>query len=454
MKRITSIMLLLLTLAACTKDPETKNEIVLDKDTTTEQTIYADQTSTAKGISFHADADWFATVKEVATKATDNTPVDWITLSQYEGGAGDFTLTLTVKENHTQADRKAEISIVCGTTVIKVTIEQKATNKNGIKIKRVKTVEYVEAFGPQYAKESHNSNDNVKFTYSYDQEGRIAKVVQSYEDEASTYLFDYHIVGEITVNESLDNFAPSLPDDYKCEHLLTLNKQGNVENIRSTDEYKGNIQAVYTGDNRLAELSSDASYESWNEKYFYTDGLLTKLERKVSMYDPDIYDFDIAKEYANRYPANKANIDFNAFIINPLDDTMAQISYQIGLLGKGSDCLIETVPCEDYPVSVVDPGTSYPEPDKVIKKTRTEIKWPENATFFPVSYELDDDKYVTKFWYIEPYEVIEYYYEIHVGHELVHPGYPEMGYKYQIKNEKSTKLRDEKNTYTYTVTYE
>ena len=29
-----------------------------------------------------------------------------------------------------------------------------------------------------------------------------------------------------------------------------------------------------------------------------------------------------------------------------------------------------------------------------------------------------------------------------------------MGYQYEVKNEKWTKLRDEKNTYTYTVTYE
>ena len=168
-------MLLLLTLAACTKDPETKKEIVLDKGTATEQTIFADQTSISKGISFHADAPWFATVKAVATKAVDKTPVDWITLSQYEGGAGDFTLTLTVKENHTQADRKAEISIVCGTTVIKIMIEQKATKENG---------EGMKPDVPQ-SKEmiseltSYSKNENGEYevistiTFDYDEKGRL-----------------------------------------------------------------------------------------------------------------------------------------------------------------------------------------------------------------------------------------------------------------------------------------
>ena len=71
-----------------------------------------------------------------------------------------------------------------------------------------------------------------------------------------------------------------------------------------------------------------------------------------------------------------------------------------------------------------------------------------------MKYELDGDKYVTKFSYVEPYEVYEYYYEIHVGHELKDPNYPDMGYKFEIKNEKWTKLSDEKNTFSYTVTYE
>ena len=180
MKKIASMMLLLLTLAACTKDPETKKEIVLDKNTATEQTIYADQTSTAKGISFHADAPWFVTVKEVATKAADNTPVDWITLSQYEGGAGDFTLTLTVKENKTQADRKAEISIVCGTTVIRIMIEQKATKENGEEMKpagrKVKSIK-------GYELEDGHTAENVTEDYfaslidfHYDASGRITEV--------------------------------------------------------------------------------------------------------------------------------------------------------------------------------------------------------------------------------------------------------------------------------------
>ena len=88
------------------------------------------------------------------------------------------------------------------------------------------------------------------------------------------------------------------------------------------------------------------------------------------------------------------------------------------------------------------------------KKTEKRIKYPEGEIALPVKYEFDGDKYVTKFSYEDPYELYEHYYEIHVGYELVKPNNPDMGYQYEVKNEKWTKLRDEKNTYTYTVTYE
>ena len=447
---------MLMMFVACSDDKEELKEIILDKGTSTEQTIYSDETSIKEGISFTASENWVAAVNDISTRAAGR--VDWLELSQYSGGPGKFTLGITISKNYTGSDRKAEIKIVSGGTTITVVVEQKAEKEDGVKLKRVKSVDYTILIGTEANKRhDYYEDDNCTFTYSYDDQGRVAKVVKSYEDEASTYLFDYHIVGEITVNESLDNFDPSQPDDYKCKHLLTLNKQGNVENIRSktSDSYykEKNIKAAYTGDNRLAELSDDNSYESWNEKYFYTDGLLTKLERKVGMYDPDIYEFDVAKAYTNRYSANKANIDFNAFILEPLDDTMAQISYQIGLLGKGSDCLIEMKTNDDDESANVVPENVYTEPDKVIKHTSKEIKYSKEK-MFPVKYELDGDKYVTKFSYVEPYEVYEYYYEIHVGHELKDPYWPEDGYKYEIKNEKWTKLSDEKNTFTYAVTYE
>ena len=82
------------------------------------------------------------------------------------------------------------------------------------------------------------------------------------------------------------------------------------------------------------------------------------------------------------------------------------------------------------------------------------IKWPGEERILPMKYEFDGDKFVTKFWYEEPYELWERSYEVHVGNELMEPGHPDMGYEYTIKKDERKKLRSEKNTYSYTVVYE
>ncbi len=447
---------------SCSDDESFGNgDAVLNEGTQAEQVVYADEKGIKDGgIKFTTQGPWKAEVEEVVTRAAgdEGKAVDWLTLSQYSGDkAGDYTITLTLKQNYTGLSRKAVIRILCGGTVITITVEQKAEKEDGMKLKRVKSVDFVDVYGPGY-KELDDSYDSyeadVNYTYSYDEQGRVAKVVQSYKDESSTYLFDYHIMDEITVIEKNDNFDPSIPDDYRCDHLITLNKEGNVENVRST---AGNgpaetFNAAYTADGRLAKLNLENSWESWHQNFFYTNGLLTKNEIKVNDYDADVYEFDIAKVYPNRYPANGANIDFNAFILEPGDEDITEILFSIGLLGKGSDCLMEIRTNhreneEDF-ISEL-----FTEPDKVYTYTKKKIKFSEKE-MYPVEYELDGDKYVKKFSYAEPYEVYEYYYEIHVGHELLVPDYPERGYKYEIKNEKMTKLSDERNTYTWTVTYE
>lgn len=443
---------------------------VLDKGTQTEQVVYAnDKGIKDEGIKFTAQGPWKAEVEEVTTRseAAVTKTVDWLALSQYSGDkAGDYTITLTLKQNFTGKSRKAEIRIICGKTVITITVEQKAEKEDGVKLKRVKSVNFIENYGSGYAEHEGNNGDKATYTYSYDEQGRVAKVVEKWdvsdtEGETDTYMFDYHIVGEITVNHhSEDFYTDSNGQQHKSEsdekYLLTLNNQGNVVNINESDDYdETDTKAGYTEDGRLGKLWEDTDkngYE-WYEKFFYTDGLLTKAEIYESDYDTEVQEFKVDELYPNRYPAAGTNIDFNAFLFEVGMDDIEPILYQIGLLGKGSDCLMEIGGYSENDESA-SPVPWYTEPGKVYKKTEKRIKYPEGEIALPVKYEFDGDKYVTKFSYEDPYELYEYYYEIHVGYELVKPNNPDMGYQYEVKNEKWTKLRDEKNTYTYTVTYE
>ncbi len=444
--------------------------VVLDKDTQTEQVVYAnDKGSDDEGIKFTAQGPWTAVVEDVTTKDANAETVDWLTLSQYSGDkAGDYTITLTLKQNFTGKTRKAKIHITCGETTITITVEQKAEKENGVTLKRVKSVNHTTTYGAGYYEDG--TVDETTFTYSYDEQGRVAKVVEqenSYWDSSSekvetyTYTFDYHIVGEITVDylneyyyQYNDGSGQESKSEYDGKYVLTLNDYGNVVNIKGSgycDDTDTNVG--YTEDGRLGKLWSDDYGYEWYETYYYTDGLLTKFEFYESGDSTEVQEFKVDELYPNRYPANGTNIDFNAFITSIGADDIEGVLYQIGLLGKGSDCLVEIGGYSDS----VEYGSSmytYTEPDKVYTYSGTYTQYPENETLLPVNYEFDGDKYVTKFSYEDPYELYEYSYEIHVGSELWDEDYPEMGYKYETKNYTSKKLSDEKNVYSYTVTYE
>lgn len=444
--------------------------VILDKGTQTEQVVYAnDKGVKDEGIKFTTQGPWKAEVEEVTTRAEETTAktVDWLTLSQYSGDkAGDYTITLTLKQNFTGKSRKAEIRIICGDTMITITVEQKAEKEDGVKLKRVKSVNFTEIYGTGYAEQEGNNGDKATYDYFYDEQGRVAKVVEQWdvsdtEGETDTYMFDYHIVGEITVNHHREYFyTDNQGQQHKSEsdekYLLTLNNQGNVVNIHESDDYdETDTKVGYTEDGRLGKLWEDTDKDGyeWYEKFFYTDGMLTKAEIYESGYDTDIQEFKVDELYPNRYPATGTNIDFNAFLFEVGMDDIEAILYQIGLLGKGSDCLMEIGGYSEHD-EVSEPVPNYTEPGKVYKKTKKQIIYPTEEIALPMEYEFDGDKYVKKFSYEDPYELYEYYYEIHVGYELIAPDKPYMGYKYEIKNQKQTKLRDEKNTYTYTVTYE
>lgn len=118
-------------------------------------------------------------------------------------------------------------------------------------------------------------------------------------------MFDYHIVGEITVNHhSEDFYTDSNGQQHKSEsdekYLLTLNNQGNVVNINESDDYdETDTKAGYTEDGRLGKLWEDTDkngYE-WYEKFFYTDGLLTKAEIYESDYDTEVQEFKVDEFY-------------------------------------------------------------------------------------------------------------------------------------------------------------
>ena len=195
--------LLALVVAGCGGDDDAPKNVVLTGGTQTSQTVYADETQGAGGgINFTATADWVATVTEVAvSKAAGGSSVDWLTLSAYSGGAGEYTLQLTLKENNTGADRKAKIEIACAGDIITITVEQKGTTEAGETPVEPVNPEDVEYYVARIDEEGSSldgpSHKNVYY-FEYDEQGRIAQVITDGSgtgDESEFFRTTYEFSG-------------------------------------------------------------------------------------------------------------------------------------------------------------------------------------------------------------------------------------------------------------------
>lgn len=217
-----------LLVAGCGEDSDTGHNISLDKGTPTTQIIYADQTrpGSGAGITFTAQEAWTATVTEVATTKAEGSTVDWLALSAYSGGPGQYTLTLTLKENWTGLDRKAKIEIRCGGDVITITVEQKATTQEGDAPAQPVQPEEVKYYITRIEEESHvldgPAHKNIIY-FTYDDQGRFIQADMDDSgvgDESEIYTTTCHYEGNtITLSQfyPYDDKESTEPTDGEAE---------------------------------------------------------------------------------------------------------------------------------------------------------------------------------------------------------------------------------------------
>ena len=225
-------LLLAAFVAGCSDDDDAPRDLVLSDNTQTTQTVYADQTSgTGGGISFTALSDWTATVTDVTdTKATTDGTVDWLTLSAYSGGPGDYTLTLTLTENLTGQDRKAQIEIVCGASRITIIVEQKGTTEGG-------DTPSVPQEGDRLARMEYTSinSDNpdyytkVILTFAYNRDGLLGEVhdIAYYGDEQAYYSEDIYAFG-YDENARLQRIERHSDYGYDHAYVIQTNDAGDI----------------------------------------------------------------------------------------------------------------------------------------------------------------------------------------------------------------------------------
>lgn len=127
-------------LAACTENNPFEGGVTLSSDTEQSQSYYADDCYPQLPIKFTAESSWTASVnyKNSNSESPDNEnnsslqeSSEWITLSAYEGEAGEGEIYFEMSKNTTGAERTAYIEIYSGSGKASVRITQAGETSGG-----------------------------------------------------------------------------------------------------------------------------------------------------------------------------------------------------------------------------------------------------------------------------------------------------------------------------------
>lgn len=399
--------------SGCSEKDETPTNLTLKEGTQTTQVVYADEVTNQGGISFTALSDWTATVTEVVTEAATKAAsgkVEWLELSAYSGGPGEYTLTLTLIENLTGKDRKATIEIRCGNDVITITVEQKATTEAGEtpapKEKRLARYEitnssslYPDSYTKSIGELTYNENGKLAalktISYQGDMQGYFTERIYQFTYQENQMWIDLKTLSGYESDES---------------YVITLNSEGYVSQLYKKKE------------------SSSEQHTLW--MFIYSDGYLQQIQEDYDYYpgdheDGDEEDGNVAIDpgvssgrmgrasdrsilqlnwqngnlmstegefsdesymsYAyTEYPNVTPYFDFNV-VVRPLFgshayeyDDMVSMLYMLRMMGKGSKNLVTK--------DVVDWGYRMPEPG--------EPEVIHEDTWAPFAYSFTEDNYL------------------------------------------------------------
>lgn len=365
MKKLLLIMLAICTLIGCSKDngDETPKNIEITGGETTQE-VFADNTQGKDGVKFTTTGAWNSSI--VSTTKAD--APDWVSIDPASGDkAGDYTINIILAPNYTGENRKAEIKISCGGTVITITVEQKGVTENNEKPKAPKLVSKVTLFPDGLETDSRTS------TFTYYPDNRIKTIVRNGENESgrpTSYTYTY--AGNTVTEQSSENQTI----------IYTLNNDGYIV---SSSQNSGNRSEQLTYDNGyLTKYLSTWDIGSDETKYTWKDGNLKSWIYKDLKTGKDGVLFTY--EYGNIENSHSGNLDLTKLIIEDAD------FWSLDYFGKRTKNLM-------------------------VKETSSGDEWGKDNGIATYRYEQDKDGYVTKIYmiYQKEGEVVEpecLYYEI------------------------------------------
>ena len=112
------------------EEQQDSDSITLAPDTKESYTFYANETG-GNVIGFTSSGEWTAYVNYDAESSEMNAAGEWVTLSEYNGSAGECSFSLYVDVNETGKEREAAVTIQSGMASVSIPVVQKAEEGQG-----------------------------------------------------------------------------------------------------------------------------------------------------------------------------------------------------------------------------------------------------------------------------------------------------------------------------------
>lgn len=327
MKRVLLIMLAICTLASCSKDngDETPKNIEITGGNTTQE-VFADNTQGKEGVKFTTTGAWTSSIVPTTKAET----ADWVSIDPASGDkAGDYTINIIFTPNYTGENRKAEIKISCGGTVITITVEQKGLTEDNKKPEILPEQPKFDRVVSRIDRIDSDPNRPDSYAeFKYDDKKRVSTFTRvnylNYPDEINPSNFIKNTSDffkeETTIKATYDGSTISFKEETKLDDGTTkliessmaqLNPQGRVEYVKttrlaheslpeSTDEFYMSYDANGFWLKTIREEQDNNQKSTWES--IWTSGNLRTVDRGDNVTEKAAY---------GTLLNNKTNLDLN-----------------------------------------------------------------------------------------------------------------------------------------------
>lgn len=301
--------------------------------------------------------------------------------------------------------------------------------------------------------------DEVTYSFEYDDRNRISSYIIDFkptnEQEKEKQLIskiDYSASDRLRIEDQWSD------KNQKEIYDILLNKKGFITKGESWPTLYlplETYQIEYNSEDRVSRVS----YSKYWSTFVYKDGVLSGGK---DFDGTDVYETSGFEQNFSQVANDKLNIDVNMLFMPGFfseEPERGDVPSRLGrlallrLAGRGMDRYITL---DGLSWSQDETSMNFPEgwsePNVTVHKSYEffSYDWDEELG---LDYTFNNDGTVAAISASATMQKIKKEFDIVVGSELIRPGYPEAGYKYEIKNRKETVVDKGINTITYKFSY-